>query len=123
MLGPVCVSRGRFAGVKGAGAVSVPACVLMPGGVAGAVSPTSSSDISIAGADCVFRVSDACGWISNSGVAGAAGVSCASRIAGSVLLFGVLLLFALRTGVLTAGSLCCSCVSPKVFACWLIVCR
>ena len=61
LLGPVCVSRGRFAGVKGAGAVSVPACVLMPGGVAGAVSPTSSSDISIAVADCVFRVSDACG--------------------------------------------------------------
>ena len=61
MPGPVCVSRGRFVGVKGAGAMSVPACVLVLGGVAGAASPTSSSDISIAAAGCVFCMSDACG--------------------------------------------------------------
>lgn len=56
VLGPVCVSSGRFAGVRGAGAVSVPACLLMPGGVTGAVSPTSSSDITTAVSGCVFCV-------------------------------------------------------------------
>ena len=60
---------------------------------------------------------DACGGVSNNGVAGAAGMSGVSGIAGCFLLLGVLLLFVLRTGVLTAGRLSCSCVSPKVFAC------
>ena len=113
VLGPVCVSSGRFAGVRGAGAVSVPACLLMPGGVTGAVSPTSSSDITTAVSGCVFCVCDACGGVSNNGVAGAAGMSGVSGIAGCFLLLGVLLLFVLRTGVLTAGRLSCSCVSPK----------